>query len=36
MEDVRKTSAEEVPMMTFTLPDDMNFELSEWIDETLA
>jgi len=36
MEDVRKTSAEEVPMMTFTLPDDINVELRNWIDETLA
>jgi uncharacterized protein involved in tolerance to divalent cations len=36
MEDVRKTSAEEVPMMTFTLPDDINQELCDWIDETLA
>ncbi len=36
MEDVRKTSAEEVPMMTFTLPNDINVELRNWIDETLA
>lgn len=36
MEDVRKTSVEEVPMMTFTLPDDINKELRDWIDETLA
>ena len=36
IEDVRKTSAEEVPMMTFTLPDDINVELRNWIDETLA
>lgn len=36
MEDVRKTSVEEVPMMTFTLPDDINQELRDWIDETLA
>jgi uncharacterized protein involved in tolerance to divalent cations len=36
MEDVRKMSAEEVPMMTFTLPDDINQELRDWIDETLA
>jgi uncharacterized protein involved in tolerance to divalent cations len=36
MEDVRKTSAEEVPMMTFTLPDDINQELRDWIDETLS
>jgi len=36
MDDVRTTSAEEVPMMTFTLPDDINKELRDWIDETLA
>ena len=36
IDDVRKTSAEEVPMMTFTLPDDINKELRDWIDETLA
>jgi uncharacterized protein involved in tolerance to divalent cations len=36
MEDVRKTTAEEVPMMTFVLPDDLNVELRNWIDETLA
>lgn len=36
MEDVRKTSAEEVPMMTFTLPNDINVELRNWIHETLA
>jgi len=36
MEDVRNTSVEEVPMMTFTLPDDMNLELRNWIDETLS
>lgn len=36
MEDVRKTSAEEVPMMTFTLPDDINQEPRDWIDKTLA
>jgi len=35
-EDVRKTSAEEVPMITFTLPDDLNKELRNWIDSTLA
>ncbi len=35
IDDVRKTSAEEVPMMTFTLPDDINKELRDWIDETL-
>ncbi len=36
MDDVRKTTAEEVPMMTFTLPDDINHELREWIDQTLT
>jgi len=36
MEDVRRTTAEEVPMMTFILPDDLNEELRNWIDETLA
>lgn len=36
MEDVRRTSKEEVPMMTFTLPDDLNKELRDWIDRTLA
>jgi uncharacterized protein involved in tolerance to divalent cations len=36
MEDVRKTSVEEVPMMTFVAPDDLNKELRNWIDETLA
>lgn len=35
MEDVCKTSAEEVPMITFVLPDDINQELRDWIDETL-
>ncbi|HEY4964691.1 MAG TPA: divalent cation tolerance protein CutA [Candidatus Saccharimonadales bacterium] len=36
MDDVRKTSTEEVPMITFTLPDDLNVELRNWIDETLS
>lgn len=36
MEDVRKTTVEEVPMITFTLPDDINIELRNWIDETLS
>jgi len=35
IEDVRKTSEEEVPMITFTLPDDLNEELRNWIDRTL-
>lgn len=36
MEDVRKTSQEEVPMITFVAPNDMNKELRDWIDRTLA
>ena len=36
IEDVRKTSEEEVPMITFVAPDDLNQELREWIDKTLA
>lgn len=36
IEDVRNTGAEEVPMITFVTPDDLNKELREWIDETLA
>lgn len=36
IEDVRKTSVEDVPMMTFTAPDDLNKELRDWIDQTLA
>ncbi len=36
MDDVRKTSAEKVPMITFVLPSDMNDELKNWIEETLA
>lgn len=35
VDDVRKTSAEEVPMITFVIPDDLNQELRDWIDETL-
>lgn len=34
--DVRRTSLEEVPMITFVVPDALNAELQEWIDETLA
>ncbi len=34
--DVRKTSVEEVPMITFVAPDDLNQELRDWIDRTLA
>lgn len=33
--DVRKTSVEDVPMITFVEPDDINQELKDWIDETL-
>lgn len=36
VDDVRKSSIEEVPMMTFTLPDDINIELRDWIDQTLT
>lgn len=36
VEDVRKTSAEEVPMITFVAPDDLNQELRDWIDKTLS
>lgn len=36
IEDVRKTSAEEVPMITFVAPGDLNKELRDWIDETLT
>jgi uncharacterized protein involved in tolerance to divalent cations len=28
--------AEDFPMMTFIAPDDLNKELRDWIDETLA
>jgi uncharacterized protein involved in tolerance to divalent cations len=36
MEDVRRTSKEEVPMITFRLPNDLNKELRDWIDETVG
>lgn len=36
IEDVRSTSNEEVPMVTFAAPAAMNSELQDWIDETLA
>jgi len=36
MEDVRRTSVEDFPMITFTLPDDLNEELRDYIDQTLA
>ena len=35
IEDVRRTSAEEVPMITFVTIDDLNDELRDWIDGTL-
>jgi uncharacterized protein involved in tolerance to divalent cations len=34
IKDVRKTSAEEVPMITFIALDDLNQELRDWIDKT--
>jgi uncharacterized protein involved in tolerance to divalent cations len=36
IEDVRKTSAEEVPMIAFIEMDDLNPELKEWISSTLS
>lgn len=33
--DVRSTSQEAVPMITFVTPDALNAELQTWIDETL-
>ncbi len=36
MNDVRETSVEDIPMMTFIAPDDLNKELRDWIDNTLA
>ena len=36
MDDVRKTSVEDFPMMTFIAPDDLNQELRDWIDRTLG
>ncbi len=36
IEDVRQTSAEEFPMVTFIAPDGLNQELRDWIDETLG
>jgi uncharacterized protein involved in tolerance to divalent cations len=35
VEDVRKTSIEEAPMITFIAPQDINKELRNWIDSTL-
>ena len=36
IEDVRKTTAEEFPMITFIAPNDLNQELRDWIDKTLG
>jgi len=36
IEDVRRTSAEEVPMITFLAIDELNEELRGWIEQTLA
>ncbi len=36
IDDVRKTSIEEVPMITFLAIDDLNQELKEWIERTLV
>ena len=35
IEDIRKTSVEEVPMITFVTIQEMNQELKDWIDGTL-
>jgi uncharacterized protein involved in tolerance to divalent cations len=35
IKDIRETSTEEVPMITFVQPDDLNQELKNWINETL-
>jgi uncharacterized protein involved in tolerance to divalent cations len=36
IEDVRHTSQEQVPMVTFVTPAAMNSELQDWIDATLG
>lgn len=36
MDDVRRTSEEQVPMVTFVAPVAMNSELQDWIDATLG
>ncbi len=36
IDDVRRTSQEEVPMVTFVQPDALNTELQDWIDATLT
>jgi len=35
IDDVRRTSVEDVPMITFVAPHDINKELRNWIDGTL-
>jgi len=35
MADVRRTTVEDFPMITFVAPQDMNKELRDWIDITL-
>jgi uncharacterized protein involved in tolerance to divalent cations len=35
MDDIRETTVEDFPMITCTLPDDLNVELKTWIDQTL-
>lgn len=36
IDDVRRTTQEEVPMITFVKIDHLNLELRKWISETLA
>jgi uncharacterized protein involved in tolerance to divalent cations len=36
IEDVLRTSAEEVPMITFLVIDELNEELRKWIEQTLT
>jgi uncharacterized protein involved in tolerance to divalent cations len=36
MADVRHTSVEDVPMITFTVLDALNQELRDWVDQTVA
>jgi len=36
VEDVRQTTSEEVPMITFVAISDLNSELRDWIDDTLG
>lgn len=36
IEDVKKTSVEDVPMITFVALNDLNQELRQWIDSTLS